>query len=954
MKRFFILCCLINLYFIHPIYTQSAVSFPSKSLPLITTYLSEQYNGGIQNWDFDQDTLGFLYVANNFGLLEFDGAVWTRYEIPNSTKMRALAVEKETNNVFVGGQKQFGYFSRTVDGLMYTDLTNNVSPEVVFNEVWSILEYKQCIYANIGGSIVASTKGTLKLVEGIAGVTFLKVMDGKLIAGASDGVYSFDDASGLFVKRSASNGHKILGIIQQGDSCFVFTYDGEIFIEEEGVLSPVSASICGFLQTSKVNRVLKLQNGNIAIATQNNGLLILDGQLNPVQVLTKNRGLNHRTVVSLFEDHFNNLWIGLNNGICVAELKSPFSMINENIGLEGTGYSATSYKEDVYLGTSSGLFKWSNDAAGLTEPGSYTLVSGSEGLVNNVSVINDQLILSHHEGAFRLDGDRFIPFYSGTGAWKFAQSSDETLLGGTYTGFALFNRDANNAPKLVKPLSGLNESSRIFEYQNDSVLWMTHGYKGAFKVLFEGDSIKSVKHYGVEDGFPSNILISVYKVDGELIFTAERGIYQYDEGTDRFKMHPFLNTWFEDRHVSKIKEVSKNLIFFIAGGEIGVLKKKSIGVFEIEEKQFKKINRFVSDDLENINVISETQMLIGAKEGFVLYEQEKDQPFQESFHTYLKRVSISGLDDSTQEIDGTFFSGSSLDRSRLMRFSFAAPYFDGVANLKYACRLSPYEDEWSEWSNSSWKEYTNLPAGSYTFEVKALNVYDVESEVSSYPFSIAPRWYESGVAYAGYSLVVLMFFCTVLYTRERKHQTEKLIINQNKEEEIRSKEEEISAFSEKTSQEIQALKNENLEKEIGHKNSQLASVTMHLLSKNEFVMSIRKKLNDTLNSEHDNKESLSKLVKTIDKNIEEDDAWETFAYHFDQVHGNFLQKLKTEAKLTPQETKLCAYLRMNMSTKDIANLMNITIRGVELARYRLRKKLGISREVNLVGYLTEL
>ena len=103
-----------------------------------------------------------------------------------------------------------------------------------------------------------------------------------------------------------------------------------------------------------------------------------------------------------------------------------------------------------------------------------------------------------------------------------------------------------------------------------------------------------------------------------------------------------------------------------------------------------------------------------------------------------------------------------------------------------------------------------------------------------------------------------------------------------------------------------------------------------------------------------NKDGFKKIVRDIDRNLSEDEGWEQFTKHFDQVHGDFLSNVKKDHPgLTPQEIKLCAYLRMNMTSKEIANLLNISVRGVEISRYRLRKKLNISRDVNLVEYMME-
>jgi len=97
------------------------------------------------------------------------------------------------------------------------------------------------------------------------------------------------------------------------------------------------------------------------------------------------------------------------------------------------------------------------------------------------------------------------------------------------------------------------------------------------------------------------------------------------------------------------------------------------------------------------------------------------------------------------------------------------------------------------------------------------------------------------------------------------------------------------------------------------------------------------------------------MIKTLDQDENMDADWEHFAVHFDKVHNDFFIALKKQhPNLTPNELKLCAYLRMNLSTKEMARLMNISVRGVEISRYRLRKKLQLSTETNLFTYLLDL
>ena len=97
---------------------------------------------------------------------------------------------------------------------------------------------------------------------------------------------------------------------------------------------------------------------------------------------------------------------------------------------------------------------------------------------------------------------------------------------------------------------------------------------------------------------------------------------------------------------------------------------------------------------------------------------------------------------------------------------------------------------------------------------------------------------------------------------------------------------------------------------------------------------------------------LKKLIKSLSEDANMDKEWEHFSKHFDKVHSDFLVELKEKhPAITPNELKLSAYLRMNLSTKEIAQLMNISVRGVEISRYRLRKKLALPSETSLFDYL---
>lgn len=358
---------------------------------------------------------------------------------------------------------------------------------------------------------------------------------------------------------------------------------------------------------------------------------------------------------------------------------------------------------------------------------------------------------------------------------------------------------------------------------------------------------------------------------------------------------------------------------------------------------FKHINKFISDDLANITILDENNVLIGAKEGFIDYTPNKKPFINENFHVLLRKVETQTSVDSINTYNPTYIDQIEITEKHSIKFHYAAPYFDGFEDLKYSYRLVPLDEQWSKWSSFGEKEFTHLPFGKYTLEIKAKNIYEIESNVSTFSFEVLTPWYFTNWAKMSYLILAIIFLFLIPIIQQKKYRKEKSIIYKNKDEEIKIKDKEINK-----------LENEKLKTEINLKNDQLTTITMHLVKNNDFIQDIQDKIISSLD-QTDSKKELKKIIKTIDSELSNNDSWDQFAYHFDQVHGNYLKKLsENNIKLSPREIKLAAFLRMNMSSKEISKMLNITSRGVELARYRLRKKLKLKRTQNLVEYLIDL
>jgi len=950
--------------------TLSLQAQSSLGLPFIKYYSSHDYNAGIQNWHITQDSRGIIYVANNFGLLEYDGSSWAIYPVADGVKVRHVNFTPD-KKIAIASQGEFGYFISNQHGqLNYKSISDSLSEENRnFEETWKVFHLNGKDY------FCTTTKIFIIGKEGNQVISSNEAMDSFFLVNQE--LYVHKPSKGLEILRDdrfiPTGNEQLLGISiasiipLANNRLMIVTRQNGVFIMDafnNKIWQPDQQEI---LSQSIINAALRLRNGDFAFGTQNNGLMVYSPTGELKNHLTKDFGLSNRTIICLFEDKQNNLWVGHNNGISYIEFGQPFSFINEHMGLPGTGYDGFQDSQSIYLATNNGLFK--SDMSQGNSGNKFQIIKGSEGQVYFINKIDDNFLVGHNSGAFFFKDGSTLQEIGKMGTWLFEPlfSKPDYLIAGTYNGLELYKKNTESVTNLGR-LDGFGESCRIME-QDDNTIWMTHGYKGVFRFHLSEDlkSVQEVQFYGEDRGFPSNALISVYRIRGNLCFTTLDGVYKYTPESDSFVKDPFFEKYFEpNTPLNVLTEDANQNIYFLGQSEIGVLRKDAAGDYYKVTDTFNKIKGMLNDDLQNISILENNRVLYGAKEGFIVYDATKDIPFKYDFNVLIREVTLTGNPDSTiyfgntpnQIGDSTATRDSAacklVSANNSLRFQYSSTFIDGLDLTTYQYFLEGFDKEWSDWEKKNEKEYTNLYEGQYTFKVRAKNLYGHISHVASYPFTISPPWYRTKFAYSSYFILFSVSLMTLIGIITQKHKKEKNIMIINQENELNKRDSELKTIKTESEKEIEKLKTEKLRADIKHKNKELATATMHLINKNEFMTQVKQNLTAIVRNNPKDKltSDLEKIMTSIDRNITDDDDWQHFEIHFDQVHGDFSERLKTKyPNLSPQDRRLCAYLRMNMTTKEIANLLNITIRGTEISRYRLRKKLGLSRDTNLAEYI---
>lgn len=932
-------------------------------LPFSRYYSSQEYQGGIQNYAITQNKTGVIFIANNYGLLEHDGTTWRRYALPNGAKTRHVQID-QNGLVYVAGQGDFGLFIPDELGqLTFVSFKNDLPEEDRdLGEVWKVFIGNNEIYFCTSSKLFIFNKsreyiGKIESKSGFEsfhyssnllfvnelGSGLKKLQNGKLVPLSSEKIFG---------------DQLVTAVIQiTQDNYLIFTRDKGIFSLNGDLIKPWNKE-----NSLTINTAMMLRNGQIAVGTQLNGLMIMNSFGETILSFDKSNGLNNNSIVSLFEDLSGNLWVGHNNGLTMVQLSSPFRKVNQYSGLTGTGYHAYYSSGKIYYGTNNGVYYQEQNKGNWS---SIKMIPNSTGQVYQIKSIHNELLVAHNDGAYIIKNNSAERIEGPSGIWNFQKlrGSNTLILVGSYTGLHLYEKTPSGI-KYLREINGFIESSRIIEQDDQGYIWVAHGYKGLYRLeLDDKKENVNVEYFGPESGLPTSVLNNVWKINNRLVFTTQAGIFKFNETTARFERDEFFYPYFDGGFIVHfLIEDQMGNIHFIGESQIGVLERKVDGSFKKIYQVFNQLLPLLNDDLQNISNIQGNQILFGANEGFIAFNLNENNYKASNFPTLIRAVYLTGPSDSL------LFHGSSISENNLhhyqsssqvpkipydkanIRFESSNPIPNNEQELRFQYWLEGLEESYGDWVDKSEKAYTNLREGQYTFHVKSRNIYGEVSTAASYSFRVLPPWYRSTLAYFIYFILVVVGIYLIYRLIEKRYQQKAHRLKTVSQRVIEKKDSELKS----TQAEIEKLRTEKLKQEISLKDKELATATMHLITKNGFIDHMRNNLNNiTKKSKNQEvKNEIQKVIKNIEKNIAEDQDWEQFEIHFDQVHGDFMSRFKKEySSLSPQEIKLSAYLRMNLSTKEIAYLMNISVRGVEIARYRLRKKLNLERAENLQEYI---
>ncbi len=930
--------------------------------PPVLNFSKKDFRAGTQIWDIAQDRYGVMWFGNNDGLLEFDGMHWRLYPLSNGTIVRSVAAAGD-GKIYAGGQGEFGYFEPDADGTLRYHSLKKLLPasEQHFGDVWDVVVRPDGVFFRTDNQAFQYHHGKVAvLFPGGRSLFYMGEWKSKLLVQDSSGsfyIFSNDRLRRLENPAAFRNG-KISAILPyHPDTLLVTTIQNGIFFWAGNTFGPWRTQNDRFLIDNRIYCAGMLPDGKIALGTSLNGLVTLDRKRRIFQHLNKKSGLQNNTTLSLFTPPNGSLWLGLDNGIDFVDLNAPFTTLFPDGDLQGTGYAAQVFRGKIYFGTNTGLYAtdW-QDYYPPEQRQKFSQVQHSGGQVWSLNELGGRLLAGHHEGAFDVDGLVAHKLARLQGTWRFLALSADVALAGHYSGLARFNKSAGGWSFDTK-LAGLNESSRLLARDEQGDIWMAHPYRGIYRIrLLPGTDSVQADFFNGKQGLPSDMGNHLFQLGDDVVFTGEKGVFDFDRAQERFVPNKNFNRIFgENTRVKYLRQDERGNIWYLTDREAGILRVENDAL----EKKVRKIpvpelTDKLTGGMPFILPADEHNVFVATGQGFIHFNPAAYTSADSALRIVWHEIRLK------KDRDSLLFGGHGAlspekpelaSRRNTLRFSFAATDYPGGESIRYAHYLEGAEREWSDWNAAPEVTFNNLSPGDYTFHVKARNQHGVESAVLSYPFKILPPWYASNLAYFFYALLLLGLVLSVIYRQSIRFEREK----QDMQTRHQRREEQHQLQVRLSEEAISRLQQEKLEAEVQHKTQELASATMHLVQKNEILNAIRErleKLGQKAASPAELNKEIGQIIKVMEQDSSIDSDWEHFSQNFDQVHSDFLKRLGEQyAHLGPNDFKLCAYLRMNLSSKEIAALMNISVRGVEASRYRLRKRLGLDTETNLTEFL---
>jgi len=878
-----------------------AQNISEKGVPLIKNYAPADYNNMGKVWGITSTPNGIIYMAADKGLLEFDGTTWKNFK-GSVGFTRALLAENDSV-IYTGSDLDFGVWKKNkYQEFEYTSLYPFQKEINEKNEeFWNIHKLNEnIIFVSAYNIYILKNKQLTKIA---APSKFI----GNFVL--DDSLYFADEKNGLYVLNEFTLKHLfnsptdeifyISGIYNSSEGIGIVTKNNGLYLYNNGILTAINNFLSENLKSNKVFSFQNINDTYLAFGTILNGLFITDINGNILHHINKSKGLSNNTILCLHYSDYGKLWLGTDYGISELNLLNNITYIYDYQGNFGTAYAALLHDQIFYFGTNQGLYftKWTelNDDKDFNK---FELIPNTEGQVWTLQKIDNEIYVGHDLGLLLLKDNSVQKICEEKGVWTILKYRD-FLLTGNYNGICIFKKEENKWIFWKKMELILGSCNQLIP-QNENILWI------------------NIPNYAfIRAELDSNLLPTDRKIFPVDIFAGNNPIIK--------KMNDTMEV-FTDSNIYKFNETAK--------------------IFEKTNQTptHQNIASLIDGIYQNIPLNSEYEFF-PIYNGFALkYLKNKEKKSPPNYSITLRKIQAFNNEENI-----TFYQNATIPY-RLHNLNIEC-IVANTENVLYQYKLNDSE-EWSTWSKNNYFEFLGLKQGQHILYIKA-NVNGKITDEFTVSFCIESPWYKAWYAYLVYFLLIISVIYTIrLWQKDTLKKQRQLLLIQEQNA--------LRLQAEKHEQEILHLEQERMQAEYNLPKQQLKSKTIELANKakdnedkNKLLLTLKEKCEIAQNNPPLSKMKWSEMQRLLDSYLKVEDK--TFEIQMDELHQEFFKKLhELHPSLSNNDLRMCAYLKIGLNSKEIAELLNILPSSFYISRSRLRKKLNLKVDEELTTFLNSI
>jgi len=891
-------------------------------LPFVENYSKSDYQGDNQIWNVVQGNDNAMYFANNHYLLRYDGVKWEKYTLPNKTIIRSILIEGD--KIYSGSYKEFGYWYRKDGTMHYVSITKNLRlfDEKDNEEIWKIFRYNGSLYFQSFNDVFIYNGKTIKKIKFPFLISYCFAVDKNLyVASVQKGIFKMNGKHIANPKGWDILKNTVVHAIEKyKNQTYIFTQKKGVFVVEKNGLKAWNNSLNEILKSATINVAKFIKGNKLIIGTGNRGIVILDLTTNLYKNIERQNVLMNNSILSIGFDKENDLWLGLDNGIAHVEVNSPISIFYDNSGILGSVYSVATTSKGYLIASNHGVFEYGS--------GKFSMMPNTQGQGWNIAKINDRFIIGHNDGTFSYQNGSLSRLNNVSGGWNLSKSSiNNTYFQSTYSGILVYDNPSDLSQ--YKIIKGLAKPIKYVAQNSRNEIWAADNYRGLYRVLLDDDyKTKKIENVTQQSNIKNDFGIKIFEFRKEILFLIDNSWYTYNSISNKLEKNELFNANF--KNVSDVVAIDEDHFMVLQNGILyHIYAQRNKFIWNIIQEKYYK-GKLINENLRIFK--NQNHYLFNLDDGFISLKLEYE-------NKQNAKIKIEAFSDNTLVANNSKIKFNKELRINVISGIYGASRPNLFYKLNNNKEFLPISD--------GLIVLNNLSSGYHSVEIYKHDgaTYD---KVSDFKFKVTEPWYFSFWMVALYILIIAsVLFLYYKWNKLRYIQKLKL-----QAEELKHQREilemELKAENELN---LQEYEKHILELELQTKSSEVAGKSLSIAKQSEMIENIQ----NILDSEKDFNKLKSEIKKAIKINEVNKHEWEIFETNLNQIHNEFIITLtKKFPNLTPKDVKLCVYLKMNLSSKEIAPMMNISFRGVELHRYRLRKKLNLTQDENLSKFLLTL